>query len=389
MAITGTMAISDEQVEGIYRQCFGNLKGYSQYAGMNGRSGAMVDLRSEDQILGSTFNAGLKAAGYPGLKAMNVAGMGAGTADKAIIPIYLDPQIIDTSRKFTPAVEIIPRVSNMGVTAEYTTLSKGSAFTAVEDAALADVNDTYTRHSTAIKYLYAVGRVTGPTLAATPSFMLMGITASGGNPDGTFGNSSAPNATQLEVLAKTREIKELEENLIFNGNATTSGVTGDPDGTEYSGIVTLMSTTNAVVKGTAPLGLADLNLSIRYAFDDGGRPNVGFCSSDVYNDILALLQARVGYMQAEKQVFWGFTSITYRSMVGDIPIVPSMFMSNTTGSKAIYFLDLSVVEMRVLQDLTYERLAKVNDSDKFFLKIYEALIIKNTNFCSSVTGISA
>ena len=66
-----------------------------------------------------------------------------------------------------------------------------------------------------------------------------------------------------------------------------------------------------------------------------------------------------------------------------------MFMSNASGSKAMYFLDLSVWEMRVLQDLTYEELAKTADSEKFMLKIYEALICKNTAFSSSITGISA
>lgn len=375
MALTGQVGVVDAQ--NAYAHSFGTLKAGTRYYDTSNN----VDLRLKGNFLGNAYEAGLKA--------MNVAGMSAGTQDKAIIPIYLDPQIIDTSRKFTPAVEIIPRVSNMGITAEYTTLSKGSAFTAGEDAALAEVNDTYTRTSVAIKYLYAVGRVTGQTLAAVPSFMLMGITASGGNPEGTFGDSSAPNAMQLEVLAKTREIKELEENLIFNGNATTSGISGNANGTEFNGIIALMSTTNAVAKGTTALSLADLNTAIQYAFDDGGRPNVAFCSSSVYSDILALIQSKLGYLQSEKNVFWGFTTITYRSMVGDIPVIPSMFLSNTSGSKCIYFLDLSVVEMRVLQDLTYEKLAKTNDSDKFMLKIYECLIIKNTSFCASVTGIAA
>lgn len=372
MASTGNMGSID--VNGAYEQSFGVLKAGTRYYDPSNK----IDYRADGGSLQNAYQAGLKA--------MNVSGMGAGTADKAIIPIYLDPQIIDTSRKFTPAVEIIPRVSNMGVTAEWTTLSKGAAFTAVEDAALAEVNDTYTRNSKIIRYLYAVGRVTGQTLAAVPSFMLMGITASGGTPEGTFGNSSAPNAMQLEVLAKTREIKELEENLIFNGNNTTSGISGDPAGTEYDGLITLL-TANLVAKSTTALSLADLNTAIQYAFDDGGRPNVAFCSSGVYTDMLGLIQAKLGYLSSEKNVFWGFTTITYRSMVGEIPIVPSMFLSNTSGSKCIYFLDLSVVEMRILQDLTYEKLAKTNDSDKFFLKMYEVLIVKNIHFCSGVTAI--
>lgn len=373
MAQTGFNMVDAEYA---YAQSFGNLKAGTRYCDASNK----IDLRAENATLGATFAANVKA--------MNVSGMGAGTTDKAIIPIYLDPLIIDTSRKFTPLVEIIPRVSNMGVTAEWTNLSKGSAFTAFEDAALADVSDTYARNSKAIKYLYAVGRVTGQSLAAVPSFMLGGITASSGTPEGQFGNASAPNAMQLEVLAKTREIKELEENLIINGNATTSAL-GGPDTTEYDGIIQLMSTTNAVVKGTTAVTLADLNLSIRYAFDDGGRPNLAVMSSDAYVDIQNLVQNKFGYLVSERQLYWGHTSTTYRSMVGEIPLIPSMFMSNASGSKAIYFLDLSVCEMRVLQDLTYEALAKTNDSQKFMLKIYEVFIIKNTSFCSSITGISA
>lgn len=373
MANTGNYT-PEIDAQSAYAISFGTLKAGTRYYDAENK----MDLRKEGY---------LRDAYVAGLKALNVVSMGAGTTDKAVIPIYLDPQIIDTSRKFTPAVEIVPRVSNMGVTAEWTTLSKGAAFTAVEDAALAEVNDTYTRNSKTVKYLYAVGRVTGQSLAAVPSFMMMGITASGGTPQGDFGNSSASNSMQLEVLAKTREIKELEENLIFNGNATTSGISGNPNGTEYDGIIALMSTTNAVAKSTTALSLADLNTAIQNAFDDGGRPNVAFCSSAVYTDLLGLIQGKLGFLQSEKAVFWGFTTITYRSMVGDIPVIPSMFLSNVSGSKCLYFLDLSVVEMRVLQDLTYERLAKTNDSDKFFLKIYEVLIIKNTSFCSSVTGI--
>jgi hypothetical protein len=124
MASTGNVGSID--VQGAYEQSFGVLKAGTRYYDPSNR----LDLRAEGGSLQNAYQAGLKA--------MNVSGMAAGTADKAIIPIYLDPQIIDTSRKFTPAVEIIPRVSNMGVTAEWTTLSKGAAFTAVEDAALAD-----------------------------------------------------------------------------------------------------------------------------------------------------------------------------------------------------------------------------------------------------------
>jgi hypothetical protein len=75
-------------------------------------------------------------------------------------------------------------------------------------------------------------------------------------------------------------------------------------------------------------------------------------------------------------------------MVGEIPVLPSMFMSNVSGSKALYFLDMSVWEMRVLQDMVYERLAKTNDSDKFMLKIYECLICRAPAFNSWIGEIA-
>jgi len=49
---------------------------------------------------------------------------------------------------------------------------------------------------------------------------------------------------------------------------------------------------------------------------------------------------------------------------------------------------MSVWEMRVLQDLTYEDLAKTNDSEKFMLKIYEALICKNVAFNCGIYAIA-
>jgi hypothetical protein len=337
-----------------------------------GFKGFVSDIRPE---LKSCFERGATE-----LKAFNTTTGGAGTAGYAMIPVYVDPKVIDQTRKYTPLVELIPRVSNQGITADYNNITaKGGAVTAAEDAALSDVNDTYDRFSTAIKYVYSVGRVTGQSQASVPSYMVAGFQPSGAV--GSFTDAGASNAMQMEILVKTRALREKEEDLIVNGNAGS-------DATEFSGIVTLMSTTNTVAKGTTALTLDDIQTAIRYAFDDGGRPNLAVCSSDVYSDLMKLLTAKIGYMTPTQKVFWGFETIVLNTMVGQIPVIPSMYLSNASGSKAIYFLDMSVVEMRVLQDVTYEPLAKTNDSQKFMLKVYEALIIRNTSFCASITGIS-
>ena len=363
---------SDFDSNGAYAQSFGNIPNKTVYQDAAGlKSGSVIDMRAK-----------VKGAFAVGLKAQATTSGGAGTAGYAMIPVYVDPRVIDTTRKYTPIVEIVPRVTNQGMYADYNIISsKGGAFTATEDASLSETNTTYDRASTAIKFLYAVGRVTGPSVAAQPSYVLAGMMP-GAGATGPFSDQSASNALQQEVLVKTREMRELEENLIINGNVGSTA-------SEFSGIITLMSTTNTVAKGTTALGLDDVNESVQKAFDDGGRPNIGVCSSGVYTDLLGLLTQKIGYLKAEAQVFWGFTTIVLHTMVGSIPVIPSMYMSNVSGSKAMYFMDMSVVEMRVLQDMTYEELAHTNDSKKFMLKVYEALIIKNTSFCSSITAISA
>ena len=351
-----------------YAQSFGAMPDKTTY--YNPHSVKSFDMRGD---IGKAFNVGLKAHG--------VTSGGAGTAGYAMVPVYVDPRIIDQTRKYTPLVELIPRVTNMGMYADYNKITaKGGAFSAAEDASLSETNTTYDRASTAIKFFYSVGRVTGPSIAAQPSYVLAGMLP-GAGATGPFSDQNAPNAKQQEVLVKARELREYEENTIINGNSSVTA-------TDYDGIITLMSSTNTVDKNTTALSLDDIQTAVRYAFDDGGRPNLAVCSSDVYTDLLKLLTQKIGYMKAEKEVFWGFTTIVLHTMVGDIPVIPSMFMSNASGSKAIYFLDMSVVEMRVLQDVTYEELAKTNDSEKFMLKLYEALIIKNTGFCSSITEIA-
>jgi len=363
-----------------YQQSFGMLPHGTVYSDSLGFKSMNVDMRDE---LKNTYEKGVEIA----MKAQTTTAGGAGTAGYAMIPIYVDPQIVDRTRKETPLVELIPRVTNQGTTADYNVITaKGGAYARAEDAALTETDTTYDRASVGIKYLYAVGRVTGQAQAANPSYMMAGFNPSGYQAGFTAVNG--PNAKQREVLVKARELKELEENMIINGNATTSGIAGNPNGTEFDGVIALQSTTNKVDKNTTAISLDDVNTAIQYAFDDGGRPNLAVCSSGVYTDLLNLIEAKVGYMNAQDTAEWGYTYLKLHTMVGVVPVIPSMYLSNVSGSKAIYFLDLAVWEMRVLQDMTFEDLAKTADSEKFMLKVYEALICRAPTFNGWVGEIS-
>ena len=81
-------------------------------------------------------------------------------------------------------------------------------------------------------------------------------------------------------------------------------------------------------------------------------------------------------------------SIVLETMAGRIPVIFSRFLSDVSGAKQIFFLDTDWIEMRVLLDMTYEEFGKTNDSNKFMLKIYECLIMRNPAFNSFIDNIA-
>ena len=369
----GTGSVSGVNCKGAYAHSFGPLTDETRYADAWNK----IDFRGE-----------LKNRMSIGMKALNTEAGGDGTAGYAMVPIYVDPRIVDQTRKFTPLVELIPRVTNQGMTADYNVITaKGGGYVAAEDAALPETTDTYNRASTPIKFLYAVGRVTGQMQAAMPSYIMEGFQPSGEGLGGgsPFGSVGAPNAKQMEVLMKARSLRELEEELILNGS-----ISDDPN--EFDGLVTLQmaTTTNVVDLDGAALTWDDIETAVRYAFDDGGRPKLAVCSSGVLQDIRKIIVDTYKYNPSDlagSLPFGVSASIILQTLVGPIPLIPSMFLTNDSGAKQIFFFDTDFIEMRVLQDMTYEDLAHTNDSTKFMLKIYEAIICRNVAFNSYIDDI--
>ena len=370
----GTQLLTGVDVKGAYAHSFGALKDKTRYV---------------DPITGTDLRASLNEKlqdGIVRMKALNTTAGGGGTAGYAMIPVYVDPRIVDQTRIETPLVELIPRVANQGMYADYNSITaKGGAFTAAEDAALAETTTTYDRASTAIKYLYAVGRITGQSQAAMPSYMLEGFQPQGGGlGNSAFSNVGAPNAKQHEVLIKARELRELEENLIINGDATTTA-------TQFSGIVQLQDTTNVNDLEGAALTYDDIETAILYAIQDGGRPKLGVASPSVVKDIRKIIIDTYRYNPsdiASGSLPFGISpSIVLETMAGKVPVIFSRYLSDVSGAKQIYFLDTDWIVMRVLLDMTYEEFGKTNDSNKFLLKIYECLIMRNTASNSFIDNI--
>lgn len=382
-AQSGSMSLQNTTMP--YVVSFGDMKAGTYYAGL-GHDDLRPTLKSRYVENHDSYMQSLS----PEMKALLTTAGGAGTAGNAMIPIYVDPKHIDRSRKLTPFRELIPRFATQGLTIDYTvTTAKGAAISAVEDAALSDVADTKDRLSISIKYLYSVGRVTGPMQAAMPAFMLQGFSPSGNGLAGTtYGDVSTNTAKQHEVALRTRALAEMEENMIFNGNSTTSGISGNPDGTEFDGITALMSTTNTVDLNTSVIDYDDVETAAQNALDDSGRPSIVASCTGFVTDLRKNLLDSYRYHPesiAGSEITAGIGSrMTLETVVGPQYVVPTQYLVNTSGSKRLYMLDMDVVDMGVLQDYTFEQAGKSNDSDKFWVKCYEALRISNPNFCAQI-----
>ena len=311
-------------------------------------------------------------------KAASIAGAAAGSTDKALIPLWVEPQIVDMTRRLTPLVELIPRVTNYTNVASFNRLTaRGVTGWLFEDAALSEAVDTYERQTVNVKYLYSVGRVSGPYQAASRNYL----------------GANYVDALNLEVMNKTKTARFLEEDCILNGNATTShagygGVTA-PDTAEFTGILNYGSL-QTTAAGSVAIDIKTLRTAIRKARNANesttlgqGNPDMIVTDYKTQDDMKALLQDYQRIVP-NAQIAWGFQSMIFEGL----PIIPSRFSPTTTNGKVMAIMDSSTWQMRVLQDLTYEELAKTNDSYKFMIKLYEALICVAPEFNCTITGLA-
>ena len=308
-----------------------------------------------------------------------------------LIPVYIDPEVVDITRRATPLVELIPRVTNYGNYASFNRITKITSAQAItEDAALTEQNDTYERETVPIRILASIGRVTEFMLEASRPYL-----SSGGYVD----------ALSLDVRAKTLALRRLEEAMILLGDGSTDWTepvnsTTITAANSYNGLYELIGNANSnglggsssflTDKAAASLTIADIRTGIRTCRTAGGEPNLIVTDYSTYDAIKGLIQDQLRYVSTQS-IAWGITTLSFEG----IPIIASRFLSTTAGGgtsvpqdgKSMFILDTNVIEMRVLRDVTYEELAQTNLSKKFVLSVFEALVCKAPSFCHCIIDI--
>lgn len=290
-----------------------------------------------------------------------------GGSANTLLPIYVDPDIIRVTQERTPFLALTRRVTNRGRTADWNQLTAlSNAQWKPEDAELADVNDTYVRQTKPIKFGYSVGRLTGPAAAAMREYQ---------------------DAANLEVINKTASLRLLEQQYLIQGEAAATPSDSDLYVADLDGYDGLMKqiTTNTVNASAAKISSDMLRSGIRIARTAGGNPNLILMHSIELQALKEGLTTSVIFNTNRI----GTLEFGIQSMIFDgIPILEMpLHMPTTVDKRIVLILDMSTIEMRVLLDTSMQELARVNDSDKFMVKVYETGICKAEAFCSKIYGI--
>ena len=299
-------------------------------------------------------------------KAQSIGGLAAGGTDTTLIPIYVDPAMADLTRRHTPLLELIPRVTQYGNQISYNQLTARGVFGwAAEGAALTSNEDTYVRQTTAIKYCYAVGQITGPYLAASKPYLSQGYV------DGL----------NLEIRNKTQTLKYVEEDSLINGDGTSGRSTGYGGKTYVAGLepdgMRKLITTNAVDESSAAVSFSLIRTLIRRAKTANasttlgvGDPNLLVTDYTTKDNLKSLMTPTLRYEGDTYELPFGIKAMQFDGL----PVLATKFMPDAANTREILVLSTDTWQNRVMQDMTYEELAKTGDSYKFLVKQYLAPI---------------
>lgn len=282
-----------------------------------------------------------------------------------LLPTIVDSTLYDITKRKTPlASGLIPRVTNRGIYAD--TVRMTALPTAVwkpEDSSLPDTTATYDRVVAQIRYAFAVGRVTGPMIVASPEHF--------------------KNMLRQEQVAAFRALKELEENTIINGDTTSATYTNG-----FNGFVSLIAS-NTEDKSGDQILLSDIDTAFITIEEAKGTPTLIVTDTKTFTDLKVLMRDILIGTTGQATLDFGFRGIKYEG----VPIVPDLFMPTAGDARELHVLDTSStangpnIQIRVLQDATMEELAKNNDSFKFAIKEYITMIIIQEAWCYRIHGL--
>jgi len=350
MAFANMDLLNDYEAGYNFDQTFGKMgivEGQTYYDPMNALD-KTLNVRKE---MGTTLakNLGLNKA-----PSINTTTGGTFT-EYPLIPSFIDSEIVDRTVRETPLLGLISRKAVRGRAYVYNLISAKAGPTSgtpgygflLDDAPLSEDVDTRSNATVNMKYLYTVGRVTGPAMRSA---------------EGSF------NLMEEDIRTKTSSLMESLENEIINGAVATA-----PAG--FDGLRALI-TTNTTDNSAAAITLDQFRADLNTSFEANGRIDLAVTDGTTHNVLKGLLFdiQRQPAMPSSNPAIMSF-GIPDAFMIDGVTVIRDRFMPVTATAHEVLYLDSRYLFLGVLQDITFSTLAKTNDSDKYYLKWYGSLVV--------------
>jgi hypothetical protein len=283
-----------------------------------------------------------------------------------LLPVMPDLSIIDTVVPLTPLVGLLPRRAVTGRAYVYNKqTAKPLANFEAEESAAESVKDTYTATALIMKVLRTYGKVTGLATRAASGYI---------------------NLQSESIRSRLLAMNQALENEIINGSTSTNAY-------GFDGLITSI-TTHATDLGGVNVELQDIRdlyAAIQNQISGTTRMTPGFPTIAVTDaSTMANLKGKLLDYQrfidkptSADMLFGILDSFKFDQLT----FIYDQFMPATSGSRRIILIDPVYVFLAVLQEITYEELAKDGDWNKYMLKWYGSLAITYEASCGQLYGI--
>ena len=314
------------------------------------------------------------------------------SSERALLRQDLESIITKVDMKGTPLRKRFPRTQANGLTHEYTQRvslgSPSSSFYA--DGQLPNDGTTrYVRKGKQIKCLGEIGRVTGLMIAAGRSFA---------------------DQLALEQQARMVSVLQAEEDALLWGDATKPYSVTHSDGSqsiqhlEFDGLDRIIRQEDGIVydaathPGGSKVGIPLVNLVIQLIYDNNGEPTcivLGSREKRFFNELLHnfVRYGGDGIVHVERQL--GVSVMYYDSDFGSLPLIPTRYIKPDSSQKTKMFVlcektaGENIIEVAELQSIGSQPLAKIDDSERFMINEYEALINRAPQWNAVIDNLTA
>lgn len=294
------------------------------------------------------------------------------TSATYFIPVFIDPRLVDIVKRETPYLAILPKKTMAGATVNVPRRTAGITpiFKADGTTAITVSDQTYNDINVNVRYLYAAGQLTNPSLKTTEATL---------------------NLKQANIEHTFMDLMRNKESFLLRGRNAAGTETWNGfltnDTNAYDGLFKRIhedaSGNENQLNNTAPIALNHVDTMIENVISNGGIPDFGVC--DLATATSLMQTARSYQRLQENQINLG--APIGRIQINGVPIFATTQIPRISGSKGIVICDNRCAELRtLLPDEFVEAAQDMTDTYRYFWRVYETMVIPAAEWASSVTG---